>query len=141
MPDDPAGVTIGKEEAAARAKAEATAKDNADILDKLRNEATAAALKVADANSSEIKALSSRFDTVLADLKSAPLSGMKVLDDMRDDVKGLLITLKDEQHKTLEAALTHHKENNTVKASNRSVGVFLNWYDADLSKLWDWFLK
>lgn len=141
MPDD--DVTIGKEkekaDAAAKLKADADAKAQGDLATKLKGEAEAATLKVAEASTAEIKAMTARFETIQASLDAAPMAGLKIMDDMRLDVKGLLETLKDDQHKTLVDALEHHKVTTPVKASNKSVGVFLNWYDADLSKLWSWF--
>lgn len=136
-------VTIGKEkekaEAAAKLKADAEAKAQGELVTKLKAEADAATLKVTEANTAEISTLKKRFETVQASLETGTLVGIKVLDDMRADVKGLLATLSDNQHKTLADALEHHKSNNPVKASNKTVGIFLNWYDADLSKLWSWF--
>lgn len=136
-------VSIGKEkekaDAAAKLKADADAKAQSDLTAKLKTEAEAAALKVTEAHTAEIKAMTGRFEGIQASLESGALGGMKLLDDMRVDVKGLLETLKDDQHKSLQDALEHHKANNPPKASNKIFGIYLNWYDADLSKLWSWF--
>ena len=119
--------------------------EEAKLADKAKTEAVAkakekAALEAAvakDEASREISALKTDLESWKARLETGLMAGMKSLDNYRLDVNNLLASLKSETNNNLEAALERFAKKTPIRATNKDITMYLNFFGPDVVNIWD----